>query len=295
MFGQYPVKGYAVSAPNKQSIFGKSLTSRYKSSNIANIALANQCYITAGAARMETDENTVIGELNNAATWINGRLEIDKDTHRIIYRKYDEKGNKVENSTQEFVNFTWPNSATKIKKLGSKKKNPTTKKKKYASQSNVIEFDKFEDTESVRKSSSKVGDVSNQNLHNPRKEISVLLKELEPSPTSYNIPIAIEDETSSFHTFIDKKKSVDDFTEFEKLKDTQTLRKSPSKLDCFARLNLQNPRQEISVLSKELGPNTTIYNIPITIEDESSSFQTLFEEKKAIDNSTEFEKLEDTK
>ena len=69
MYGQYPVKGYAVSVPNKQSIFGKSMTSRYKSSNIANIALANQCYISAGAARMETDENTVIGELNNAATW----------------------------------------------------------------------------------------------------------------------------------------------------------------------------------------------------------------------------------
>ena len=116
----------------------------------------------------------------------------------------------------------------------------------------------------------------------------MLLKELEPSPSSYNIPIAIEDETSSFQTFIDKKKSVDDFAEFEKLKDTQTLRKSPSKLDCFA-------RQEKSVLSKELGPNPTIYNIPITIEDESSSFQTFSEEKKAIANSTEFEKLEDSK
>ena len=118
---------------------------------------------------------------------------------------------------------------------------------------------------------------------------------MEPSPTSYNIPIAIEDETSSFQTSIDKKKPVDDFTEFEKLKDTQTLRKSPSKLDCFARLNLQNPREEKSVFSKELEPKPTIYNIPITIEDESSSFQTFSEEKKARDNSTEFEKLEDSK
>ena len=108
MYCQNPELDYAITVPNnKQSKFGKSLTSRYRKSTV----WFNTCYVTAGAARMETDEKTVIGELNDSGLWINGRLEIDKDTHRTFYRKYDEKGNKINNSTQEFVDFTWLKSA----------------------------------------------------------------------------------------------------------------------------------------------------------------------------------------
>ena len=108
MYGQFPGKGYAVSVPNnKQSKFGTSLTSRCRQSKV----WTNTCYIDSGSARMETDEKTVIGELNGEATWINGRLEIEKDSGRIFYRKYDDKGNLVKNSTLEFVNFQWLNSS----------------------------------------------------------------------------------------------------------------------------------------------------------------------------------------
>ena len=71
----------------------------------------NTFYIDSGSARMETDEKMVIGELNGEAAWINGRLEIENDSGRIFYRKYDDKGNLVKNSTLEFVNFKWLNSS----------------------------------------------------------------------------------------------------------------------------------------------------------------------------------------
>ena len=108
MYGQCTGKDYAVTVPsNKQSKFGKTLTSRYRKSTL----WFNTCYVAAGAARMVTDEKTVIGELNDSGLWINGRLEIDDDTSRIFYRKYDEKGNNIKNSTQEFVDFVWLKSA----------------------------------------------------------------------------------------------------------------------------------------------------------------------------------------
>ena len=106
MYGENPVKDYAVTVPkNNQSKYGKSLTSRISTSWL------NDYYVAAGAARMVTDEKIVIGELNDSGLWINGRLEIDKDTHRIFYRKYDENGFKIKNSTQEFVDFIWIKSA----------------------------------------------------------------------------------------------------------------------------------------------------------------------------------------
>ena len=109
MYGQKSVKVYAVTVPkNKQSYFGKSLTSRYRKSTL----WFNTCYGAAGAARMVTDEKIVIGELNGSGLWINGRLEIDKDTSTIFYRKYDENGVKIKNSTQEFVDFMWIKSAS---------------------------------------------------------------------------------------------------------------------------------------------------------------------------------------
>ena len=125
MFGQHPIMVYSVSVPdNKQSKFGASLTSRYRKNR-----LTFTYYITAGSARMETEEKTVIGELNETATWINGRLEIDKDTHRLLYREYDENGSKIENSTQEFINFEWVKSA---KSAADKIKLDTKNEKKYA-------------------------------------------------------------------------------------------------------------------------------------------------------------------
>ena len=100
----YQKKGYAVSESDiKQSRFGNSLTSRYRQSARWN----NTYYIAAGAARMETDEKTVIGELNDSGLWINGRLEIDKDTNRILYRKYDEDGKIIKNLTDVYVGFKW--------------------------------------------------------------------------------------------------------------------------------------------------------------------------------------------
>ena len=97
---------YAVSIPNKQSRFGKSLTSRYRESTLA---WSNDYYIFEGPARMESDGGrTVIGELNDAATWINGRLELQRE--KIIYRKYDKKGIFVPNSKLEFVNYKWVKS-----------------------------------------------------------------------------------------------------------------------------------------------------------------------------------------
>ena len=135
MYGQY---AYSVSVPNnKQSKFGVTLTSRYRKEG----RLAFTYYIVAGSARMETDEKTVIGELNESATWINGRLEIDKDTHKILYREYDEKGSKVRNSTQEYVNFEWvksaKGSADKIKIATRKEKNDAEKNKLTPEKENV--------------------------------------------------------------------------------------------------------------------------------------------------------------
>ena len=125
MYGQVPVTGYAVSVPNnKQSKFGNSLTSRYRESGSWIQGWATIYYVDSGPARMETDESTVIGQLNNSAVWINGRLEIDKDTHIILYRKYDKKGNKVKNSTKVFANFTWK------KKPHAETKKPTCEEKK---------------------------------------------------------------------------------------------------------------------------------------------------------------------
>ena len=66
MYGQVPVTGYAVSVPNnKQSKFGNSLTSRYRESG--SWIQATIYYVDSGSARMETDESTVIGQLNNSA------------------------------------------------------------------------------------------------------------------------------------------------------------------------------------------------------------------------------------
>jgi hypothetical protein len=103
---------YAVSIPNKQSRFGKSLTSRYRESTFA---LSKDYYIFEGPARMENEnefgnERIVIGELSAAATWINGRLELQRG--KIIYRKYDKKGIFVPNSKLEFVNFKWVKSVS---------------------------------------------------------------------------------------------------------------------------------------------------------------------------------------
>ena len=107
---------YAVSIPNKQSRFGKSLTSRYRESTLA---WSNDYYIFEGPARMESDGGrTVIGELNDAATWTNGRLEIQRG--KIIYRKFDKKGIFVHNSTLEFVNFEWVKSVTATRMPGFK-------------------------------------------------------------------------------------------------------------------------------------------------------------------------------
>ena len=98
---RYP---FAVLLPHDmQSKFGTSLNLRYKKDS-------DIFYGISGAARMETNEFTVIGELNDSGLWINGRLEIDRDTKGIFYRKYDREGNKIKNSTQEFVNFKWVKS-----------------------------------------------------------------------------------------------------------------------------------------------------------------------------------------
>ena len=118
MYGQSSLKGYTISVPNtNQSKFGKSMTSRYKKEK----GLITYYYVFAGAARMETDDKTVIGELNEAAIWINGRLEIDKYTKSISYRKYDEKGNSIKNSAQEFVDLEWVKS-TEVKVVRKNKK-----------------------------------------------------------------------------------------------------------------------------------------------------------------------------
>ena len=122
---------YAVLLPsNLQSKFGESLTFRYRKARWE----MNGFYVIAGAARMETNESTVIGELNDSGLWINGRLEIDRDTKRIFYRKYDRKGKKIKNSTREFVDFNWVKSTKgKVaeKNLGPDKKKHAAEKKKH--------------------------------------------------------------------------------------------------------------------------------------------------------------------
>jgi hypothetical protein len=101
MFG--PINEYAVSVPKTQTlIFGK-LVSRYRAGVWGT-------YLKSGPAMMETHENIIIGHLNDAKMWINGRLEIDKETKIIIYRKYDDEGNKVDRSTKSFIDFEWSNS-----------------------------------------------------------------------------------------------------------------------------------------------------------------------------------------
>ena len=190
MYDQSSVKGYAISVPKTmQSKFGRSLTSRCRKSAGWN----NTYYVVAGAARMETDDKIVIGELNKSAIWINGRLEIEKDSNRILYRKYDEKGNSIKNSTQEFVDFEWIKSskvkvvkenkklepgkkksilevenpvAGEKKKSSAEKKNPAPEKKKPATArkkpppDNYTEFEGFKGTQTrkLTRKSSKVGD-----------------------------------------------------------------------------------------------------------------------------------------
>ena len=148
MYGQCTVKNYAVTvSSNKQSKFGKSLTSRYRKSKL----WFKTCYAAAGAARMVTDEKTVIGELNDYGLWINGRLEIDKDTRRIFYRKYDEKGNKINNSTQEFVDFVWLKPA-------AEKTMPDTESP------NHISGKAMADAERTNSFKEKIGDVDKKEL-----------------------------------------------------------------------------------------------------------------------------------
>ena len=199
MYGVTPAKGYAVSVPDiKQSRFGKSLTSRYRKST----GWLNTYYVVAGAARMETDDKIVIGELNRAATWINGRLEIDKDTNRILYREYDKKGNKIQNSTQEFVDFEWLEYAkvkeaekkaiptmkkpiVEKKKAPGKKKMPAAEKKKPAAEKKKPAAEKKKPAAEKKKpapkiyteSSSKVGDgASSSTMQLTDSEANSLLK-----------------------------------------------------------------------------------------------------------------------
>ena len=163
MYGELPVEGYAKSVPNnKQSKFGKSLTSRYRQSARWN----NTYYLDSGFARMETDTQTIIGELNDEATWINGRLEVEKDSGRIFYRKYDKKGDLVNNSTQEFEFFRWskflkgkptrrsimyrstkPTLSSPKKSDSEQEKDATDKNKPTTEKSN--EFKNLEDTKNV--------------------------------------------------------------------------------------------------------------------------------------------------
>ena len=192
MYGVTPAKGYAVSVPDiKQSRFGKSLTSRYRKST----GWLNTYYVVAGAARMETDDKIVIGELNRAATWINGRLEIDKDTNRILYREYDKKGNKIQNSTQEFVDFEWLEYAkvkeaekkaiptmkkpiVEKKKAPGKKKMPAAEKKKPAAEKKKPAAEKKKPAPKIyTESSSKVGDgASSSTMQLTDSEANSLLK-----------------------------------------------------------------------------------------------------------------------
>ena len=199
MYGVSPAKGYAVSVPDiKQSRFGKSLTSRYRKST----GWLNTYYVVAGAARMETDDKIVIGELNRAATWINGRLEMDKDTNRILYREYDIKGNKIQNSTQEFVDFEWLEHSkvkeaekklasrakkatpamkkplTDKKKAAGKKKMPSAEKKKPAAEKEKPAAEKKKSAPKIyTESSSKVGDgASSSTIQLTDSEADSLLK-----------------------------------------------------------------------------------------------------------------------
>ena len=150
MYGQFPVEGFAISVPNnKQSKFGKSLTSRYRQSK----AWSNTYYIESGSARRETDDKTIIGELNGEAIWINGRLEIEKDSGRIFYSKYDDKGYLVKNSTNEFVEFKWLNSSKEKaahRNNISRQKKLAAKKKKYAANKNKPFTEKSTESENLK-------------------------------------------------------------------------------------------------------------------------------------------------
>ena len=189
MYDESSVKGYAISVPKTmQSKFGRSLTSRCRKSAGWN----NTYYVVAGAARMETDDKIVIGELNKSAIWINGRLEIEKDSNRILYRKYDEKGNSIKNSTQEFVDFEWIKSS-KVKVVKENKKLDPGKKKAISEVENPV-------TEERKKSFAEKKNTATEKKNTaPEKKKPATAK---------------------------KKPSSDNYTEFDRFKGTQTIRKS---------------------------------------------------------------------
>ena len=95
---------YMVLLPDKpRSLYGKKLTAKCTVGN-------HRTYLAKGPARMETDEKTYIGKMNESGLWIDGRLEIDIDSSSSIeYRKY-KNGRKIQGSTLFYYDFHWHSS-----------------------------------------------------------------------------------------------------------------------------------------------------------------------------------------
>ena len=115
MFG--PINEYAVFVPKTQTVTFGRLVSKYK-------AVKSRTYLKSGPARMDTYEKTIVGHLNDAKMWINGRLEMEKETKIIIYRKYDHEGKKVDRSLKVFVDFEWTNPENRKPAQKKKSDNP---------------------------------------------------------------------------------------------------------------------------------------------------------------------------